>query len=207
MRLVLASTSAYRAAVLHEASIAFEAVAPLVDERSYDHRFEKLGPDAYVVELARAKARSVVDQLRAGDAPDARQTIVIGCDQIAVLTVDGGPTLLHKPGTAARAVEQLMMMSGSAHALLNGVVAIDLESGDEYHEVDRHRITMRSFDEAEATRYVRDFAPLDCAGSYRIEDDADLLADVEGEHRSGIIGLPLPTLGRLLAAAEKGHCE
>lgn len=210
LRLVLASTSASRAAVLREASIDFEAFAPSVDERSFDHRFPELGPAGYVLEIARAKAESVVARLQAervgaGTPTQDRRTVVVGCDQVAVLTVDGRPELLHKPETPQRAVEQLMRMSGGTHELVNGVVAIEVESATVRHEIDRHRITMRDFSRSEAEDYVERFAPLDCAGSYRIEDDADLLLSVEGEHRTGVIGLPLPTLLRLLDAATNGH--
>ena len=57
---------------------------------------------------------------------------------------------------------------------------------------------MRPFTRAEAEEYVSSFEPFDCVGSYRLEDDADLIASVSGGHRSGIIGLPLPLLCRLL---------
>jgi predicted house-cleaning NTP pyrophosphatase (Maf/HAM1 superfamily) len=38
-------------------------------------------------------------------------------------------------------------------------------------------------------------------GSYRLEDDAGLIATVVGGDDSGVIGLPVPTVRRLLAAA------
>lgn len=194
-RFVLASTSSYRAAVLRSADYAFESLAPEVDERAYDDRFSELGPDGYVLLLAEAKARSVATRLTDG--------LVLGCDQIAVLDAvgDTGPTLLHQPGTVDRAVAQLMSMSASTHSLINALVLIDVATGEQWSALDRHRVTMAAYDETEARRYVEQFQPLDCAGGYRIEDDAGLLASLEGEDRSGVIGLPLPTLERLLDSA------
>ena len=188
--LVLASTSRYRADLMTTLGVPFTTDAPDVDERALDHRFADLGAAGYVLELARAKARSV-----AARHPDA---LVIGGDQAAVL---GGPTderLLHQPGGRARAIEQLMEMSGTTHRLVNGLVVLDATSGREEHEIDVHVITMRPYTLHEATAYVEAYEPYDCAGGYRLEDDADLIAAVVGEDPSGVIGLPLPSLRRLL---------
>lgn len=170
----------------------YVVAAPDVDERALDHRFAELGAEGYVLELARAKARAVVDR-----HPDA---LIIGGDQAAVLTLDGVDTLLHQPGGRGRAIEQLMEMSGTTHRLVNGLVVVDAGVGVEHHEVDVHTITMRRYTRAEATTYVDRFEPYDCAGGYRLEDEADLVESVSGEDRSGVIGLPLPSLRRLLAA-------
>ena len=74
--LVLASTSRYRAELMDTFGLDYVAAAPDVDERALDHRFAGLGADGYVLELARAKARSV-----AATHPDA---LIIGGDQAAV---------------------------------------------------------------------------------------------------------------------------
>jgi len=190
--LVLASTSRYRAELMATLGLPFTTAAPGVDERALDHRFDELGAEGYVLELARAKARAV-----AAEHPDA---VIVGGDQAAVLTVEGADVLLHQPGGRERAVAQLMEMSGSTHRLVNGLVVLDAAKGVEHHEIDVHRITMRPYTLAEATAYVERFEPYDCAGGYRLEDDADLIASVEGEDPSGVIGLPLPSLRRLLAA-------
>lgn len=197
-RLVLASTSRYRAALLAATGVAFETAAPHVDERALDHRFAELGPEGFALELALRKARSVA--AREPDAPP--DALVIGGDQVAVLVHTEPPVLLHQPGTPERAVAQLMEMSGTTHVLVNGLAVIDTATGREHTAVDRQEITMHAFAEGEAQAYVEEFAPLDCAGGYRLEDDAGLVRAVVGEHRSGVIGLPLPTLGRLLVAAD-----
>lgn len=203
-RLVLASTSRYRAEVLASAGYSFDVEAPEIDERAFDDRFESWGPQRYVMELATAKAEAVARRLM-GDGPELSQRhLVLGCDQIAVLGGDDRPTLLHKPGSAERAVAQLMEMSGRTHRLMNAFVLVDASDGERWSEIDVHHVTMRSYTVGEACEYVDRFEPLDCAGSYRIEDDADLLDRVEGEHRSGVIGLSIPSVARLLDAAGSG---
>lgn len=195
-RLVLASTSRYRAELLATIGVTFTTAAPGVDERALDHRFAEVGVEGYVLELARAKAVAVAR--REVDA------LVIGGDQAAVLSTPTGDRLLHQPGGRERAIAQLTEMSGSTHRLVNGLVVLDAATGTEHHEIDVHRVTMRPYTVAEATAYVDRFQPYDCAGGYRLEDDADLIAAVEGEDPSGVIGLPLPSLRRLLARFAEG---
>jgi predicted house-cleaning NTP pyrophosphatase (Maf/HAM1 superfamily) len=63
---------------------------------------------------------------------------------------------------------------------------------------------MRAYDRGEAAAYVEAFRPLDCVGSYRIEDDADLIESVEGSGQDGVIGLPLAVVRRLVAEVSSG---
>jgi septum formation protein len=191
--LVLASTSPYRRALLDEAGIAHTTVAPDFDERALDGELGRLGAEGLAVEIARGKARSVVVD---GGA------LVLAADQLAVLEhADGTPRLLTKPGTVERAVEQLVAMAGRAHRLVNGLVLRDPDAGREWTRSDAHRVTMRRYDRDEAAAYVERFRPLDCVGSYRLEDDADLIESVDGSGRSGVIGLPLDRVRELLELA------
>lgn len=189
--LILASTSRSRSQLLARLEVPFSCVAPSFDERAEDHRFAELGPHAFALELARGKARSVTQV-----APDAW---VLGADQLAVLDVGEHPTLLHKPGTEQRAIEQLMSLSGRTHRLITGVV---LARGTVEHcEVDEQHLTMRAFPRAEAEAYVTRHRPLDSAGAYHIEDAGIRLFErIDGDH-TGIMGLPLLAVCRLLRAA------
>jgi predicted house-cleaning NTP pyrophosphatase (Maf/HAM1 superfamily) len=79
--------------------------------------------------------------------------------------------------------------------------------------VDRQLVTMRRFTPGEARQYVERFEPFDSSGSYRLEDQERMaplepfVTEVRGEHDSGVLGLPLPLLDRLLAelAAQPGE--
>jgi septum formation protein len=192
--LILASTSRWRIELLARLELPFVSVAPDFDERAQDHRLPELGPHAFALELARGKARSV-----AGRAPDAW---VLAADQLAVLDEPEGPQLLHKPGTEARAVEQLMQLRGRTHRLISGVVLA--RGGIEHHEIDEQHLTMRTFERAEAEAYVARHRPVDSAGSYHIEDAGIRLferIDSRGGDHTGIMGLPLLAVCRLLRAA------
>ena len=65
--------------------------------------------------------------------------------------------------------------------------------------MDEQRLTMRELEREEVERYVRRHRPLECAGSYRIEDAGiKLFSRIEGQDYTGIMGLPLLAVARLL---------
>lgn len=185
--LVLASTSRYRQELLTRLEVDFEALAPDFDEAAETHRFAELEPAAFARSLARGKARSLRSR--------RPQAWILAADQIAV--VDG--ELLHKPGTEEAAIAQLMRLRGRTHALITGVALLNAATGEIDERVDHQRLTMRRYSEAEAAAYIRAHRPLDCVGSYRIEDAGiRLFAAIEGQDFTGIIGLPLLAVGGLL---------
>lgn len=202
--LVLASASPYRARILSDAGYRFVIDAPDVDERAADHLLEELGPDGLAMELARRKAYAV--------APRHRGATVLAGDQVGVVGERGGHRdqhgrshlrLLNKQPDAAGAIEQLMALSGTVHHLYNGMCLLDVTTGESVVDVDVQRVTMRAFTRSEATEYVERFRPFDTAGSYRMEDAAEMtpgagfVIEVVGEDDSGVLGVPLPMLARM----------
>jgi septum formation protein len=189
--LILASTSRWRIELLARLELPFECVAPDYDERAQDHRFPELGPHAFALELARGKAHSI-----AKHRPDAW---VLAADQLAILDEGDGPVILHKPGSEQRAIEQLMQLRGRTHRLITGVVLV--RGAIEQHEIDEQQLTMRAFERAEAADYVARHRPIHSAGSYHIEDAGiRLFEKIDGDH-TGIMGLPLLAVCRLLRKA------
>ncbi|MDC0722140.1 Maf family protein [Nannocystis bainbridge] len=189
--LVLASTSRYRRELLSRLDVAFFTAAPAFDERQEDPWFSEIGAEAFALRLALGKAES----LRATN-PDAW---ILGADQVAV---GPGPDLLHKPGTEDQAIAQLMRLSGATFRLVTGVVLLDAATGEAATAVDVQTLTMRAYGEQEAADYVRRYQPLDCAGSFRIEDAGiKLFTRIDGADYTGIIGLPLLAVARLLRGA------
>ncbi len=183
MRLILASTSKYRRALLGRLRVPFEAIAPGVEETPLPEET----PEALVRRLSAVKARAVFER-----HPGA---VVIGSDQVAEL--DG--EVLGKPGTQARAVEQLARLAGRTHRLLTGLCV--LAPGSETIDVDVHLLTMRALSQEQLARYAALDDPIDCAGAYKIESlGAALFAKVEGEDPTAIEGLPLMRLASRLAA-------
>ena len=194
--IVLASGSRYRAQLLGAAGITVVADAPDIDERALDHLFAELGPDGFAVELAHRKA-AVARPRHPGAA-------VIAADQVGVLERRGRPPMmLTKQPAVEGAVDQLLELSGTTHRLVNGLVVV-APDGRTAEGVDVQVVTMRRFTRHEAQAYVEAFTPFDTSGSYRLEDQDGMAAgegfvvDVRGDDRSGVLGLPLPLLRRLL---------
>jgi septum formation protein len=191
--LVLASTSRYRATLLRRITPDVLVLDPGLDETPWQARNPP--PMRLVTELAEAKARA------AADRPDCpRGAWVIGADQTAEL--DGA--LLHKPGSRARAIEQLLRLAGREHRLWTAVCVFDTHTATCHAFVDVCRMIMRPFSEAEAEAYVRAYDPTDCAGSYRIEDGGiSLFERVVCDDPTAIEGLPLMRLASVLRTLER----
>ena len=126
-KLVLASTSVYRRALLERLGVPFRACAPLCDEESFKSIDQS--PRSLAETLARAKAASLVSV-----EPDAT---IIGCDQ--VVSFQG--QVFGKPESFARAVEQLMAMAGQTHELVTALVV--LQAGRVYRHTDVTFLRMR----------------------------------------------------------------
>lgn len=197
MELVLASRSRYRAQMLEEAGIPAAIDPADVDERALDHLLVESGPEVLALELARRKALAV--------APRHPDALVIGADQVGVVVTPDGVRLLTQQHDVEGAVAQLLALSGTTHRLVNGLVLLDVRGRREVTGTDVQEVTFRNLSEAEARRYVERFRPWDTAGSYRLEDQdvmgpgEGFVTSVEGEDPSGVLGLPLPLLRRLLS--------
>lgn len=183
-RVVLASTSRYRAGLLRRVLSEFEQVAPGVEEF-----FEPgEGPAERAVRLARLKARAVAENI--SDA------VVIGSDQVAEL--DG--RVLDKPGSGANARAQLQACSGRAARFHTAVCVLDTRRGLHFIEAtDLTRVVFRTLSPDEIARYVESERPLDCAGGFKAEALGIALFDrIESTDPTALIGLPLIALARLL---------
>lgn len=190
-RLVLASQSPRRRALLAEAGFRFRAISPDVDETPRpDER-----PEAYAVRAARDKARAVAARLRAGRGGGGR--VVLGCDTVVIL----GGRILGKPASRADAARMLRALGGRTHTVCTGVALLaETASGrrrmTSFHVVTRVRFRRLSADDI--ARYVACGEPMDKAGAYGIQERAaGMVMEIEGSY-TNVVGLPLAELiGRL----------
>jgi septum formation protein len=194
-RLVLASTSRYRADLLRRLGLPFEAMAPDCDEDAVKAR--GLPAEELVSTLARMKAESVVARLKAeGAAPGQPGALIIGSDQAAEL--DG--EILGKPGSAEGAQAQLARLAGREHRLLTAVCVLEADTGRRAEALDVHELRLRQLSADQIARYVAADDPVDCAGAYKIEGlGVTLFESIRGEDFTAVIGLPLTRLTALLA--------
>lgn len=188
-RLVLASGSASRRAVLAGAGVAFEVAVAPVDEAEIKAscRAEAIPIADTAIILAEAKAARV-----ARTRPD---DLVLAADQM--LACDG--EWYDKPADLAAARAQLLALRGRTHELVSGMVA--WRGGRRiWQDVTISRMEMRGFSDAFLDAYLaaEGEALLASVGAYRLEGPGvQLFARVGGEH-SAILGLPLMPLLRFL---------
>ncbi len=185
MKLVLASTSAYRKMLLERLHLPFDTDRPETDETPLPGE----APAATAERLAAEKARAV-----AGRWPDA---LVIGSDQVAHL----GDEVFGKPGTEARAIAQLQRMRGQTVVFHTALAVLNTRTGHLQVEVIPTQVRFRNLSDDEIRRYVAKEQPLDCAGSAKSEGLGITLLDaMPGEDPTALIGLPLIALSRMLRA-------
>ena len=193
MKLLLASKSAARRAMLEAAGVPFEAVEAELDEEAGKAGLWGAGFDARGVaeELAQLKALSV--RAEPGD-------LVLGCDQ-TLERADG--TLLSKPASPSEARGQLESLRGATHRLHSA--AVIAESGEGiWWASETVAMSMRPFSDAYLADYVdREWEHIRWSvGGYRIEGPGVQLFDrIEGSHFA-ILGLPLLPL--LVYLRERG---
>ena len=172
----LASSSPYRRDLLDRFLDDYEVVDPETDESN------DLGlpPAEFAQYLARKKAEAV--------AVNARNSLVIGADQLAVLE----DRVLGKPGNHAKAIEQLLAASGKSVTFLTAVCILDPVGRARYEHTDKTIVRFRQFDRRLAEAYLRHDEPYDCAGSFKLEGAGFVLFEsVETDDPTGLIGLPM----------------
>lgn len=184
LRLVLASSSPRRSALLALAGFEFEVRHPDVDETPLTGEL----PVPMVRRLALAKARDV--------APRAEEC-ALGLDTVVVV----GDTMLGKPRSADHAVEMLLQIAGRTHEVYTGYATVAGGDAKAHIGVAESRVTLREITHAEAVAYVATGEPMDKAGAYGIQGTAgkEFVTEVEGT-RSNVAGMPLNAVVPLLAS-------
>jgi len=181
-KIVLASGSAARAALLTSAGVAFVARPSSIDERAVEAPLIAAAatPAAIAAALADAKAIAV--------SRDAQDALVIGADQ----TLDCDGHRWTKPASIAEAREQLARLSGRTHAL-HAAVTVARNGRVTWRHRDSARLTMRALSATAIDAYLAEAreAALMSVGAYQIEGPGIRLFErIDGDYFT-ILGLPL----------------
>lgn len=184
--IVLASASTYRRELLERLGLPFECALPEVDESEIAGE----SAAATALRLSVLKAKAVALRFPGW--------IVIGCDQVA--SCEGAR--IGKPGNYANALKQLEFMSGKTVAFDTALTVLDTSDDVARSRVVPCRVTFRRLTRAQIETYLEREQPYDCAGSAKAEGlGIALIARIETEDPTSLIGLPLIALTELLAEA------
>ena len=190
-RIVLASGSPFRKAMLEAAGVDIDVVPAKIDERSVEKTLEGTGasPEDVAQVLAEAKALDVSER--------SPGRLVLGCDQ----TLSLGEELFHKPVDMEGARRHLLKLSGKTHQL-NSAAVLARNGEALWRDVGIARLTMRKLEPVFIGRHLARVGPmaLNSVGAYQIEGEGvQLFETIDGDYFT-IVGLPLLAVLRELRA-------
>lgn len=182
VRLLLASSSPRRIALLKEFGYAFDVTVPDVEEIA-DPSME---PAALVRQNALLKGRTV-----ARSHPDR---IIVAADTVVAFR----GRVFGKPADMEEAHAMLRELNGCTHQVLSGLCLIDGKRALESCTVETTLVQFRELSEEARSRYLERIHPLDKAGAYAAQDDrGEIIESVSGS-LTNVIGLPMELLRREL---------
>lgn len=181
LRLVLASASPRRAALLSQIGLTFEARPSDVVEPPHS-AYSGKRVDEVTQELALLKARDVVHHYDKG--------VIIGADTLVSLN----EKLLGKPTDDADAMAMLTQLSGTSHEVVTGVVLVDASTGHTITWAETTLVHFRELHRTEIADYIATGEAADKAGAYGIQErGAAFVRRIEGCYFN-VVGLPLASL-------------
>jgi septum formation protein len=184
MRLVLASGSPRRRALLETLRLDFEVDQSEVDET----RLPDEAPAVYVERLARTKASSAA----------AAGLLVVAADTTVVY--EG--RVMGKPGHPEEARAMLRRLQGETHEVLTGLAVAWWDEGPVVQAiVDISMVEMVSMTEDEIAEYVATGEPMDKAGAYALQGLGGVFVQRVIGSPFTVVGLPIHLLDRLMSAA------
>ncbi|MBI5245554.1 MAG: septum formation protein Maf [Elusimicrobia bacterium] len=182
MKIILASASPRRRAILRAAGVSFT-----VDPSGVDENIPERDPRRLVVKLARLKALDV--------AKRHPGRLVLGADTIVVCQ----GRILGKPRNLKDAVRMITLQAGRWQRVYTGTALVD--GGRVYTELAVSKVKARRLDEAR----LRSLAGkhMDKAGGYAVQDRKDPLVERIVGDRDNVVGLPMRSVRLLLSRASR----
>jgi MAF protein len=178
-RIVLASASPRREALLRCLGIEFTIEAADVDEEAIGGR----SAEEVTARVAAAKA----------EAAHRPGQVTIGADTAVVADEE----ILGKPRSPEEAVAMLRRLRGRTHRVLTAVAV--LADGRRHVDVVATEVTMRNYSDEEIAAYVASGDPMDKAGAYAVQHAGfHPVRRIRGCYLD-VVGLPLCHLARRLA--------
>ncbi len=181
--LILASASPRRVELLRILEPSFSQQPADIDETQRHGE----DPKTYVCRMAEEKAAAV--------APGNPGSVIIGADTTVV--IDG--QTLGKPKDRADGIAMLQRLGGRTHQVLTGVCV--LHDAGKQTICDQSEVSFVNVSSAQAAAYWATGEPADKAGGYGIQGLGSIFVQRINGSYSGVMGLPLAPLTKLLRVA------
>ena len=183
-RLILASASPRRSALLSQIGLTFEIFPSEIEEPIPN---KNLSPEKVTQKLAKLKARTVAERYTEG--------VVIGADTLVVFKKE----LLGKPKNREDAKSMLSRLSGKTHRVITGVALIDIKKKTETTWSEVTKVCFRELCADEIDNYIQSGEAKDKAGAYGIQGrGAAFVKRIDGCYFN-VVGLPLASFVEKLA--------
>lgn len=182
LRLVLASRSPQRRALLRQLGVPFRVVVSDHEEGTHHGR-----PARTVEQNARGKAEEVLARVRLHQGE-----LVVGVDTVVV--IDG--QVLGKASDPDEAARYLRLLGGRRHEVYSGLHLCSRDKAVTTHAVTG--VAFRDLDETDIGRYIGCGEWRERAGAYAIQGVGSALVErVDGDYFN-VVGLPVAELIRAL---------
>ncbi|QSB05930.1 Maf family protein [Natronoglycomyces albus] len=183
-RLVLASASPARRALLLAAGLEPEVIVSGVDESTVSSK----DPATLACQLAALKAKAVAAR------PETAEALVIGCDSVLAF----GGDIYGKPADAEEAAARWKAMRGRSGVLHTGHCLIDNRTGRSTVAGAATTVHFAEVSDEEIAAYIATGEPLRVAGAFTLDGYGSAFVDkIEGDPGT-VIGLSMPLLRRML---------
>ncbi len=194
---ILASQSPRRHELLTLAGIEHKIFVSGADEGSVEYRPGH--PEEFVIGAARLKNNVVRDALAdvknvnlsnfGLSEEEVKTAVVLSADTIVYS--DHTQTIFGKPGSEEGAFRMLRELSGKVHRVITGVMLYDLATGNFSCFAESTDVYFRELTDDEIRTYIRDYRPMDKAGSYGIQDGACVFVEKLVGDYYNVVGLPV----------------
>jgi septum formation protein len=187
-QLVLASESPRRKQLLEKAGFQFSVHPSKISEILR----KSLNVEEQILDLARQKARTVFEQLKASQK---QPFLVLGSDTEVLF--DG--KFLGKPSSPEDAFRILRSLSGNRHTVITAIWVIESEHGQESGDFELSEVVFKNLSDEKIWSYIQTGDPMDKAGAYGIQGPGrELIESFEGSLEN-IMGLPVERVKKLLS--------
>ncbi len=182
-KIILASSSPRRAAIMEKSNIKFEILpSPYIE----DHTTTVFSYD-FIENLAYNKVKAVIPLVK-------EPSVIVGADTVVVLDNE----ILGKPDGYKGAFQMLKKLSGRTHIVVTSIVVMDSETKNFKKQSTTSQVTFKNLTDEQIKFYIDNYKPFDKAGSYGIQEMPEGYIESYTGDLENIIGMSSKVLIDLL---------